>query len=90
MFVGENVLSKYCCENFDSYFNLNLHEKNTLNKVILLNLPKIKLEFERKYFYFQSAFLFNSLPQPIRHFEDYDDFKCIMMMINLNFILIKH
>ena len=45
---------------------------------ILLKLPKIRLEFERKPFYFQGAFLFNSLPQSVRDFEDYYDFKCTL------------
>ena len=53
------------CENFDSYFTLNLNEKKTRNNGILLKLSKIRLEFERKSVYFQGAFLFNSLPQSV-------------------------
>ena len=70
----KKCLANNVCENFD--FNLNLHEKNTRNKGILMKLPKIRLEFEKKSFYFQGAFLFNSLPQSISHFEGYDYFKC--------------
>ena len=43
-------------------------KKNTQNKGILLKLAKIGPEFEKTSFYFQDSFLFNSLPQPIRHF----------------------
>ena len=74
----KKCLTNNVCENFDSYFTLNLLKKNTRNKGILLKTPKIGLEFERKSFYIQSTFLFNNLPQSIRHFEDYDNFKYVL------------
>ena len=75
-FLVKECLTNNVCQNLDSYFTLNLHEKNAQNKGILLKLPTIRLGFQRKSFYFQGAFLFNSLPQSTRYFEDYDDFKC--------------
>ena len=65
MFASEKMFDKNICENFDSYFTLNLNEKKTRNNGILLKLSKIRLEFEKKSVYFQGAFLFNSLPQSI-------------------------
>ena len=74
----KKCLTNNICENFDSYFTLNLNEKKTRNNGILLKLSKIRLEFEKKSVYFQGAFLFNSLPQSIWNFEDFDDFKCAL------------
>ena len=74
----KKCLSKNVCENFFDYFTLNMHRKNTRNNGLLLKLPHVRLEFERKAFYFQGATLFNSLPKPIREIDDFNEFKCAL------------
>ena len=54
----ENSMKKQACLLVKKCLTNNVCEKN---KGILLKLPKIRLEFKRKSFYFQGAFLFNSL-----------------------------
>ena len=54
------------CDNFENYFTINKHAKETRNHLLLLTLPKVKLEFSRKSFYFYGAKLYNELPNAIR------------------------
>ena len=55
-----------------------MHRNNTQDNDLLLKLPHVRLEFERKTFYFQGATLFNSLPKPIREIDDFNEFKCAL------------
>ena len=57
------------CSNFNGYFEINKHEKNTRNRNFLLKLPKIKLEFGKKSFSYQGAKIYNDLPLEIRSSE---------------------
>ena len=45
----------------------------TRNRNILLQIPKVKLEFAKNGFFFTGARLYNSLPKDIR--ESADDFE---------------
>ena len=78
--IHNNIFIKRClenklCENFKNYFRINNLKVNTRNRGILLTLPKVKLEFERRAFYFYGAKLFNDLPKEIRNESDFTDFK---------------
>lgn len=50
------------CDKFKGYFTINQHGINTCNKDLLLQLPRVKLEFGRKSFKFQGAKCYNELP----------------------------
>ena len=63
------------CHNFHGYFEKNLHEMETRNCGTLLKIPKVKLEFAKKAFYFQGVKLFNSLPIETRNIQTLKDFK---------------
>ena len=46
-----NVLTNNdVCENFNDYFAINYHAKNTRNRNTLLKLPRVKLEFTKRTF----------------------------------------
>ena len=45
-----------------SYFNFLTPDFNTRNSGAIIALPKVKLDFARKRFYFSGASTFNSLP----------------------------
>ena len=68
-------MDKRLCENFDEYFNLLHHSKNTRGNNTLLKLPSVKLEFERKGFYFFGAKVYNELPNKVRQIDDFEKFK---------------
>ena len=38
------------CKNFNDYFAINYHAKNTRNRTKLLKLPRVKLEFAKQSF----------------------------------------
>ena len=61
------------CENFHNYFSLLQHSHNTRGNNILLKLPRVKLEFERKSFYLLGAKTYNDLPNRIRSIENFDN-----------------
>ena len=61
------------CTNFLNYFERNNHQKVTRNNNFLLKVPKVKLEFAKRSFYFMGVQLYNSLPIEIRQAKD--DFK---------------
>ena len=54
------------CSPFKDYFNLLIHDFNTRNSGTTIALPKVKLDFARKSFYFLGASAFNSLPLKIK------------------------
>ena len=47
MFVGQEMFTGETCDNFNGYFNLNLHERKTRNSEKFLKLSSIKLEFTK-------------------------------------------
>ena len=59
-------IDKEVCSNFHNHFEMNNHNKATINRTYLLKVPKIKLEFARNSFYFMGVQLYNSLPIEIR------------------------
>ena len=54
------------CTNFHSYFMIKEHDVRTRNRNILLQIPKVKLEFAKSSFVFMGARFYNSLPKGIR------------------------
>ena len=54
------------CTPFKNYFNFLMHNRDTRNCRATVVLPKVKLEFARKSFYFSGANIFNSLPLKTR------------------------
>ena len=54
------------CSNFKDYFSLNKHKIDSRNNNSLIKLPKVKLEFARKGFFFMGAKTYNSLPGTVR------------------------
>ena len=63
------------CENFNDYFAINYHAKNTRNRNELLKLPRVKLDFAKRSFKYMGAILYNDLPLNIRACENDQDFK---------------
>ena len=61
------------CSNVKDYFMINDHNVRTRNRNILIQIPKVKLEFAKNGFFFMGARLYNSLPKDIR--ESADDFE---------------
>lgn len=74
LFIRKCV-DKSLCKNFDEYFKLIQHSKNTRGNNSLLKLPSVKLEFERKGFYFFGAKMYNELPNSVRQIKDFEKFK---------------
>ena len=58
------------CEHFRDYFKIHEHRMNTRNNNILMQIPKVKLEFAKNSFFFLGAKLYNSLPKEIREIND--------------------
>ena len=53
------------CTNFQDYFRINEYNVRTRNRNILLQSPKVILDFAMNGFFFMSARLYNSLPKEI-------------------------
>ena len=71
-----NVLTNNnVCENFNDYFAINYHAKNTRNRNTLLKLPRVKLEFAKRSFKYMGAKLYNDLTLNIRAYENDQHFK---------------
>ena len=66
-------LNGIVCTNFQDYFMINEHNVRTRNRNILLQIPKVKLEFAKNGLFFMGARLYNLLPKDIR--ESADDFE---------------
>ena len=78
LFVRKCMENKLC-NDFNEYFKVANHSKNTRNNKSLLVLPQVKLEFERKAFYFFGAKIYNELPLDIRKEKSYNIFKQRLM-----------
>lgn len=72
-------LEKLLCNVFDDYFEINSHSQNTRGNNTLLKLPRIKIEFERKGFYFSGAILYNKLPRELQNQNDFKSFKKLLV-----------
>ena len=59
---------------FTDYFDEIRHNKNTRNVGLSLRLPKCKLEYSKKSFYFLGAKYFNELPLSIREENSFTKF----------------
>ena len=68
-------MDKRLCENFDEYFNLLRHSKNTRGNNMLHKLPSVKLEFARKGFYFFGAKVYKEPPNKVWQIDDFEKFK---------------
>ena len=66
---------KVACSPLKNYFELNNHNMRTRNQEILVKLPKLKLEFGKKPFFFSGAKLCNALSVDIRSKTDFTTFK---------------
>ena len=53
--IVRKCIDKSVCENFHSYFKLRSHNMNTTNNNIAIELPKCKLEFSKRSFYYMGA-----------------------------------
>lgn len=78
-------LEKMLCENFHDYFELLSHTKNTRGNNSSIKLPRVKLEFERKGFYFFGAKVYNELPGEIRQIVEFSGFKKALKDFFINF-----
>ena len=67
-------IDKNICENFHKYFIINNHSKCTRNQSALLKLPKVKLEFAKRSFYYAGAKLYYDLPRDIRKEDSYTNY----------------
>ena len=67
-------LNKEICTNFHDYFSINENSRSTRSMGILLDIPKVRLEFARKSFYFYGAKIYNDLPIKIRQEQNYSKF----------------
>ena len=63
-----DCLNGTACSPFKNYFQrLNHNALNTRNNGKAAKLPKVKLDFARRSFYFLGASIFNSLPLSLRN-----------------------
>ena len=65
------------CENFENYFIMTNHGKNTRNNGHLITQPRTKLECTKAGFFFFGSKLYNSLPLEIRKCESLNKFKAL-------------
>jgi hypothetical protein len=70
----KKCLNNELCLNFDNYFDIVEHNKNT-RQGLLLRLPRIKLESTKNAFFFTGAKIFNDLPNKLRNIADTSIFK---------------
>ena len=56
------------CSPFKSYFERLYHSKSKRNNGFSEKLPKVRLEFVEKGFYYQGAKIFNELPVGVPEF----------------------
>ena len=67
-------LDKEIRTNFHDYFSINEHNCNTRNMGILVDIPKMKLEFSRKSFHFYGTRIYNDLPIKVSQEQYYSKF----------------
>lgn len=74
LFVFDCLLNNVCTP-FKNYFERLVHSKATRNNGISVKLPKVRLEFGKKSFYYQGAKTFNNLPAELRSLDSRLKFK---------------
>ena len=70
-----DCLQNNVCTPFKNYFERLVHSKATRNNGISVKLPKVRLEFGKKSFYYQGAKTFNNLPAELRSLDSRLKFK---------------
>ena len=70
-----DCLQNNVCSPFKNYFERMLHSKATRNNGLSVKLPKVRLEFGKKSFYYQGAKTFNNLPVDLRSTDSRLKFK---------------
>ena len=68
--VYKVLMNHNVCEDFNDYFAINYHAKNTRNRNKLLKLPRVKLEFAKRSFKYMGAILYSDLPLNIHACEN--------------------
>ena len=66
------------CNNLFNYFEMINHNNNTRNNRKMLRVPRVRLAFAKKSFYFTGAILYNDLPINIRSTEVYSKYKSLL------------
>ena len=69
------VLMNSVCENFNDYFAINYHAKNTRNRNKLMKLRRVKLEFVKRSLKYMGTILYNDLSINIRACENDPNFR---------------
>lgn len=67
-------MSDTVCCNFENFFQVKSHSKNTRNNNYQLTVPKVKLEVMRSGFKFMGVKIYNDLPMEIRKENSLQDF----------------
>ena len=63
------------CSNLKTYFERMEHLRTTRNNNISLRLPKVRLQFAKKGFFYTGAKVYNALPREIREEMNFVKFK---------------
>ena len=73
--IVRKCLNGQVCMPFKIYFTLNKHPAGTRNQGLSLILPKVRLEFMKRSFFYSGASMFNGLPKKTREISETRDFK---------------
>ena len=73
--IVRKCLNGQVCMPFKIYFTLNKHPAGTRNQGLFLILPKVRLEFMKRSFFYSGASMFNGLPKKTREISETRDFK---------------
>ena len=68
-FVFDCLNGTVCCPFKDYFERLHHNALNTRNNGNTVKIPKVKLDFARRSFYFLGASIFNSLPLSLRNID---------------------
>ena len=73
--IVHKCLNGQVCTPFKNYFTLNKHSAGTRNQALFLVLPKVRLEFMKRSFFYSGARMFHELPKEIREISETKGFK---------------
>ena len=73
--IVPKCLNDQVCAPFKNYFTVNIHSAGTRNQGLFLVLPKVRLEFMKRSFFYSGARLFNELPKETREISETKSFK---------------
>ena len=85
--IVRRSLDKKMCSNFNEYFTINEHTRNTRNAGYLLKVPKVKLELGKQSFAYAGTILYNELPLESRKIDSYSKFNIEVKNILTNFCI---